>query len=79
MVETNFDNAKTNYVKTTTELENTKRELDSIKGMLSMIEIQHTEYVTRLRSDNKKLIAKQEVEIRIMEMHYEDLRSLSGK
>lgn len=76
MVEVNYEETKYNLIKTATELENTKRELDSIKGMLSMVELQHNEYVTRLRSDNRKLLAKHEVETRIMEMHFEDIRSL---
>lgn len=66
-------------LKITGELEKTQRELDSIKGMLKMVETQHNEYVARLRAENKKLLAKQEVEMRIMEMYYEDIRSMWGK
>lgn len=65
--------------KTLMELEGVKRELEATKGMLQMVETQHTEYVTRLRNENKKLIAKQEIEIRLLEMRYEDVRSLCGK
>lgn len=75
---TNYEDKKLSYVETLKELEQTKREWEATKGMLSMVELQHTEYVTRLRAENKKLIAKHELEIRIMEMSYEDIRSTCG-
>lgn len=65
-----------NLNKTLMELEATQRELEATKGMLQMVETQHNEYVTRLRNENKKLIAKQELETRLLEMRYEDVRSL---
>lgn len=67
----NFDHSK--IIK---DLDKLKRELESTKGLLEMIENQHKQYVTRLRSENKKLINKQEIEIRIKEMEFEDIRSL---
>lgn len=53
MMENHLEDSKYNSIKTATELENTQRELDSMKGMMSMIELQHNEYVSRLRVDNK--------------------------
>ena len=44
--------------------------------MLKMVETQHEEYVTRLRTENKKLVNQQEIELRIKEMEFEDIRSL---
>lgn len=71
-----FDTKTFDYSATLKNLENLNRELESTKSMLHLIESQHEEYVTRLRTENKKLIKKQEIELRIKEMEFEDIRSL---
>ena len=77
--ENSYETTKENYTSNLSELEKVKRELESTKGILKIVEIQHTEYVTRLRAENRKLIARHEHETRNMEMSFEDIRSLLGK
>lgn len=59
-------------------IEETQRNLEATKDMLKLIENQHEEYVTRLRTENKKLLSKQKIEVTILEMGFEDVRSTCG-
>lgn len=60
-------------------IEETRRNLEATKDMLKLIENQHEEYVTRLRTENKNLLSRQKIEVTILEMGFEDVRSTCGK
>jgi hypothetical protein len=52
---------------------------EATKGMLTMLELQHEEYTNRLRTENKTLLFKQKIEVIMLEMGAEDIRSTCGK
>jgi hypothetical protein len=52
---------------------------EATKGMLKMLELQHEEFTNRLRTENKTLVFKQKIEVIMLEMGTEDIRSTCGK
>lgn len=73
--EMRYEQKTLSFTETLTELEITQRGLKTKSEMYDMLEKQHNEYVTRLRAEAKRMMEEHELEVRIMQMQFEDIRS----
>jgi chromosome segregation ATPase len=73
--ESRYQQKTLSFSETLSELEKTQRDLKTKTEMYDMLELQHNEYVTRLRAEAKRMIQEHQLEVRIMQMQFEDIRS----